>query len=246
MTHDSFPGHAILLAGGRGERLGELSRERPKPLLPVQGVPVVERLIDRLRLAGVRRCTVVTCHRAAEVEARLGDGRRLGVGIDFLRERWPLGTAGCLGLIERPDEPFYLVNADIVTDLCFRSLAERHLDSGAAATVAIRRHATTIPFGVVERDGDDTMIGYREKPTVESFIAAGISCLDPSVCGHVRRGEPTSLPDLLMRVLAAGERVKCHEITGLWRDIGDPRDYAASQSLPLPAMDLPVRRRLAG
>lgn len=240
-----MPDRAILVAGGRGTRLGAIGRDVPKPLLPVQGVPVIERLIARLRESGVQRCTVVTCHRAAEVEARLGDGGRLGVALDYLRESLPLGTGGCLGLIPRPDRPFYLANADILTDMCFRALADRHLRAGGLATVAVRRHATPIDFGVAEFDPTGRLTGYHEKPVHESFIGMGIYCLEPTVCDHVTPGEPTSMPEILSRMLVAGERVSCHPVAGLWLDIGRPEDYAASQSLPLDDAGRPGRSRAA-
>ncbi|MEI7782106.1 MAG: sugar phosphate nucleotidyltransferase [Planctomycetota bacterium] len=230
------PRQAVLLAGGLGTRLGAVTRCLPKPLLPVQGVPVIERLIDRLREAGVVECTVVTCHRAAEVEAHLGAGRDLGVRIDFLREPAPLGTAGCLGLLRRPDRPFFLVNADIVTDLCFRALAERHAIEGATATVAVRPHAVPIEYGVVEFDSGGLMRSYREKPVHEAIIGMGIYCLDPRVCDHVLPGEAVSMPDVLARLLAVGARVFCHRDEGVWRDIGRQQDYDACQQILLPAV----------
>lgn len=237
-----MPRHAVLLAGGRGTRLGPMTRDLPKPLLPIQGISVIERLIDQLRDAGVERCTVVTCHRAHEVEAHLGDGRHLGVAIDTLREDRPLGTAGCLGLLPRPDRPFLLINGDIVTDLCFCELGRRHLQDGAVATVAVHRHRLPLEFGVVDVDAEGRLREYREKPVHEVFVAMGIACLEPRVCDHVVAGESVTLPDLLVRLMARAEHVSCHAHEGLWMDIGRPQDYAACQSLPLPSIHRGHRR----
>lgn len=233
---DRMPRQAVLLAGGRGTRLGSMTRDLPKPLLPVQGLSVIERLIHRLCEAGITACTVVTCHRAEQVQRHLADGRHLGVRIDILREPHPLGTAGCLGLLPRPDRPFLLVNSDIVTDLCFRRLVVEHLRAGATATVAVRRQVSRLEFGVVEFDPAGRVHGYREKPTHEAFIAMGIACLDPRVCDHVGCGEAVSMPALLTRVIAAGEPVFSHRHEGLWVDIGRPDDYAACQQMVLPAI----------
>lgn len=240
-----LPRQALLLAGGRGKRIGNVARGRPKCLLAVQGASVVERLVDRLRDASISTCTVVTCHRAADVEAHLGDGRHLGVSIDYLHEPQPLGTAGCLGLIRRPAEPFLLVNADIVTNACFRTLGERHVASGAAATIAVRRHVTTGEFGEVDFDAAGILSAYREKPVHEAFIGMGIACLDPRACDHVRRGEPLPLPELLARLMAAGERVLCHRDDSTWLDIGRPADYEAAQRLSLPPVRCVAERRAA-
>jgi len=242
---DPAPGRAVLLAGGRGTRLGALARDRPKPLLPVQGVPVIARLIAQLRDAGVHRCTIVTCHLAGMIEAELGDGRDLGVRLDYFREQEPLGTAGCLGLLERPDRAFYLVNADILTDLSFRGLAERHLRAGAAATVAVWRHTTTVPYGVVDFDPTGRVTGFREKPVHEAFVAMGVACLAPRVCGHVAAGEAVLLPELLGRLVAAGELVSSYRHDGGWCDIGRPEDYERAQRMLLPPGASPASRRAA-
>lgn len=240
-----LPRRAVLLAGGRGTRLGELARSRPKPLLPVQGVPVIERLVTQLREAGVDHCTVVTCHLAELVEAHLGDGRSLGVRIDCFRERTPLGTAGCLGLLERPEQAFYLLNADILTDLSFRQLAERHAQAAAAATVAVWRHTTTVDYGVVDFDVSGRVTGFREKPVHEAFVAMGIACLTPAVCDHVRAGEAITLPEVLARLVAAGETVSSYRHDGGWCDIGRPDDYERAQRMLLPTVASPTQRRAA-
>jgi NDP-mannose synthase len=230
----TMPRQAVLLAGGRGTRLGALARTTPKPLLPVQGVPVIERMIVQLHEAGVELCTVVTCHLADVIETRLGDGRHLGVRIDYLREPFPLGTAGCLGLLVKPDRSFYLVNADLVTDLCFVNLAERHVHSRAAATVAVRRHETPIEYGLVEFDAEGRLTRYREKPVHEGFIGMGIYCLAPKVCDEVSLNENVTMPEVLDRLMDGGDLVLCHRHNGIWCDIGRPADYELSQQLELP------------
>jgi NDP-sugar pyrophosphorylase family protein len=230
----ALPRQAVLMAGGRGTRLGALARTTPKPLLPVQGVPVIERLIARLHDAGVVTCTVVTCPLAEVIEGRLGDGRHLGVCIDYLREPFPLGTAGCLGLLAKPEQSFYLVNADLVTDLCFATLARRHAAGSAAATIAVRRHATPIDYGMAEFDVQGRLTSYREKPIHEGFIGMGMYCLAPRVCDHVGVNEAVTMPEVLERLMAAGETVLCHRHDGIWCDIGRPADYELSQQLEVP------------
>jgi NDP-sugar pyrophosphorylase family protein len=242
---DLLPRQAVLLAGGRGTRLGAIARTTPKPLLPVQGMPVIERLMAQLRDAGVDTCTVVTCHLAEVMEARLGDGRHLGVRIAYLREPFPLGTAGCLGLLEKPSRHFYLVNADLVTDLCFATFARVHTRGNAAATVAVRRHATPIDYGMAEFDSQGRLTSYREKPVHEGFIGMGMYCLAPRVCDHVGMNETVTMPEVLERLMATGETVLCHCHDGIWCDIGRPADYERSQQLELPPVSRPLRRNAA-
>lgn len=240
-----LPRQAVLLAGGRGTRLGSLARTTPKPLLPVQGVPVIERMIGRLQDAGVERCTVVTCHLAEVIESRLGDGRDLGVCIDYLREPFPLGTAGCLGLLAKPERSFYLVNADLVTDLCFMTFAKGHVHGNAAATVAVRHHQTPIEYGLVEFDAEGRLTGYREKPVHEGFIGMGIYCLAPRVCEFVAENEAITMPEVLDRLMESDEIVLCHRHDGIWCDIGRPADYELSQHLELPYVPHHTQRNAA-
>lgn len=243
--HDPMPTHAVILAGGRGTRLGAIGRAIPKPLVPIQGVPVIVRLMCGLREEGVEAFTVVTHHRADVIEAQLGDGRDLGVRINYLREPKPLGTAGCLGLLDPPDRAFFLVNADILTDLSFWTLARKHVTEKASATIAVHRHTTSIDYGTVEFDADGRLLRYREKPVLETFIGMGLSCLSPRVCDHVDRDEVVTLPEILDRLLAAGETVLCHRHDGLWCDIGRPDDYERCQTMILPPILTATRHRAA-
>ncbi len=245
---DQVPKRAVILAGGRGTRLGAIGRAIPKPLVPIQGVPVIVRLIARLHEAGVEAFTIVTHHRADVIEAHLGDGRNLGVRIDYLREPKPLGTAGCLGLLTPPDRAFFLANADIITDLSFGTLALKHVASRAAATVAVRRHTTPIDYGTVEFDADGRLTRYLEKPVLEAFIGMGLYCLSPQVCDYVARDEAVTMPEVLDRLLAVGQNVFCHRHDGIWCDIGRPGDLERCQAMILPALPewpLTTQRRAA-
>lgn len=221
--------HAVLLAGGKGTRLRPYTATVPKVLLPLDGVPVIELLIAQLREEGFGRITVVTGHLAEAVQQRLGNGERLGVRIDYLRETQPLDTAGCLGLMTLPKEPFLLINADIMTSFRFRDLLAAHQELQPLATVAVCRHPLSVDFGVVQFDAEGSMTGYHEKPTYELWVSMGIYCLDPQVCRHVARGESVSMPQLLTRLRDAGQTVRCHREVCYWRDIGRPEDYAQAQ-----------------
>jgi NDP-mannose synthase len=217
--------HAVLLAGGKGTRLGPFTATMPKVLLPVDGVPVIERIIDQLRQQGIHDCTVVIGHLAEMVTAHLGSGERLGVRIRYVREARPLDTAGCLGQLS-PREPFLLINSDILTDFQFIDLARSHQRARCAATVAVCRHSMYVDFGVVQCDAEGRMSGYFEKPSYDVWVSMGVYCLDPSVCRLVDRGERVSMPHLLRRVQDAGHVVRCHQADCYWRDIGRPEDYA--------------------
>ena len=143
---------AILLAGGKGTRLQPFTATFPKPLVPLDDVPVIEVLAAQLREHGITDLTVVTGHLAELIRAFLGDGERFGLRIEYFKERTPLDTAGCLGVLPRPTEPFLVMNGDLLTTLNFQSLCGFHLQHRPTATIATYPKKVTIDLGVVEMD----------------------------------------------------------------------------------------------
>lgn len=222
--------HAVLLAGGKGTRLRPFTTTMPKSLLPIDGVPLIESLIADLRDQGIEDFTVVTGHLAETIEYYLGCGERLGVRIRYLREARPLDTAGCLGQLARPAEPFLFVNADIVTSFQFLDLVVFHHRLDATASVAVCRHRVNVEFGVVESGTDGILSGYDEEPGYDLCVSMGIYCLNPAVCRYVGRGERISMPQLLLRLHNAGEPVRVYRDDCYWRAIGRAEDYALAKN----------------
>ncbi len=218
--------HAVLLAGGNGTRLQPFTATFPKPLVPLDDVPVIEILIQQLVRFGVRDFTVVTGHLAELLRAFLGDGARFGVRIRYLREDPPLDTAGCLGLLDRPSEPFLVMNGDLLTTLDFSQLMSFHRQQAPTATIAAHRREVKIDLGVLKISGNGGLDDYIEKPTYEFFVSMGIYCFDPRVCDFVKRGERISMPSLILRLRDAGEKILCYREDCYWLDIGHPDDYA--------------------
>lgn len=216
---------AVILAGGVGSRLRPYTAVLPKPLMPVGDRPILEIVVGQLREAGFDRLTFAVGHLASLLRAFFGDGSRFGVSIDYSMEDSPLGTAGPLSLIEPPDEPFLVMNGDLLTDLDYRAMMELHHRSGAIATLAVARKEVKIDLGVLQMDDRGDVTGYVEKPTLHYDVSSGIYCFRPDILDHLERGARCDLPDLVHRLLAAGERVRTQPLTGYWLDIGRPEDY---------------------
>jgi NDP-sugar pyrophosphorylase family protein len=217
---------AFLLAGGKGARLMPFTATFPKPLVPLGDVPVIEILIRQLVHHGVHELTVVTGHLAHLIHAYLGRGERFGVRINYLEERTPLDTAGCLGLIERPSEPFVVMNGDLLTTLDFTNLLAFHRQHRPLATIAAHQRDVKIDLGVLNIDAENRLVDYVEKPTHEFFVSMGMYCFDPRVCDFVTAGERISMPTLILRLRDAGESVLCYRESCYWLDIGRPDDYS--------------------
>lgn len=223
---------AIVLAGGRGSRLRPYTVVLPKPLMPVGDRPVLDIVVRQLRHAGFERMTVATGYLAELIEAFFGDGSSYGIAIDYFREARPLGTVGSLALIEGLDEPFMVMNGDVLTDLDYRQLLADHSASGALATIATHQRTVQVPLGVLQFDDErdaTRLTGFEEKPNIDYQASMGVYCFSPQVIRHIEPGEPLDFPDLILRLLAAGEPVRGWRSEGYWLDIGSPEDYERAQ-----------------
>lgn len=220
---------AILLAGGRGTRLGPYTAVLPKPLVPLGDRPVLEILLRRLRRHGLKRLVICTGHLAELLQAYFGDGERFGVELHYSREPEPLGTAGPIRLVEGLGDPFVVMNGDLLTTLDISAMLANHRDSGADATIAVYPREVLIDFGVLEVGDDGTLEQYREKPRYHFDVSMGVYVFRRWVLELIGPGERLDIPQLVGRIKERGGRVVCYRSDCYWLDIGRPDDYARAQ-----------------
>jgi dTDP-glucose pyrophosphorylase len=217
------PNWAVVMAGGRGARLGDLTQAVPKPMLQVAGRPILERIVLQLVGSGIRRIFLSVNYLAAVIETHFGDGHRFGCSIDYLREDAPLGTGGALALLPRgpgePAHPVLVMNGDLVTQANFGRLIDAHEAGGQTVTMAVRRYVHQLPYGVVDLDGD-TLLGFEEKPSTERFINAGIYVLDAAPIRGLGPAEPFTMPEFIERIRAEGGVARVVEVADDWNDVG--------------------------
>lgn len=214
----------IIMAGGMGTRLRPYTENCPKPMLLVAGKPMLEHIIERAKLEGFSRFVIAIHYLGQMIEEHFGNGESLGVQIDYLRERSPLGTAGALGLlIPRPDGPFVVTNGDVITDIRYGELLDFHIRHGAAATMAVRVHEWQHPFGVVQTQGVD-IIGFEEKPVARSHINAGVYALDSDALDVLTADARCDMPTLFERLQAKAKRTVAYPMHEPWLDVGRPDD----------------------
>ena len=223
---------AVVLAGGKGTRLRPYTTVLPKPLMPVGDRPILDIVIRQLKAAGFDHVTISTGYLAELIEAFFGDGSKYGVHIDYYREDEPLGTVGALAMIEGLGESDFLVmNGDVLTDLDYAALLKRHNAGDAAATIATRERDIQISLGVLRfEDPEDgtRLTGYDEKPKINYEASMGVYCFSPHVLEHIERGKRLDFPDLVLKLIAAGEPVRAWRSTDYWLDIGRHDDYEAA------------------
>jgi NDP-sugar pyrophosphorylase family protein len=218
---------AVLMVGGRGERLRPLTDTVPKPLLSVGGTPIIERIIADLRQAGIELVWLAVNYLAEHFERRLGDGAGLGVEIHYLREREPMGTAGALSLLPNVGEgPVLVMNGDLVTSVDYAALAHAHWHHEAAVTVAAVRHSSSSPYGILETSGED-LVRWREKPRRVELIAGGIYVLDSPIIHSAVPGQ--GMNELVDSAIVQKQRVVVFPIVEEWHDIGTGQDLEELQ-----------------
>jgi len=219
---------AIILAGGKGTRLAPYTTVLPKPLMPIDDLPILEVVLRQLKFYGFQRVTLAVGHLAELLMAFCGDGRKWGLELDYSREDQPLGTAGPLALIDGLEESFLLMNGDVLTDLDYRQLITFHQNHGAAATIAMHQRSEKINLGVIETNENCEVTGYIEKPTYHYQVSMGIYIFEPRVLKYIEPGSYLDFPDLILRLLKEGERVMGYPFDGYWLDIGRHDDYATA------------------
>jgi dTDP-glucose pyrophosphorylase len=215
----------VIMAGGLGSRLKELTHDTPKPMLKVGSRPLLETIVRGYADQGFRNFYLAVNYMAEQIDSHFGDGSLLGVNITYLREQQRMGTAGALSLLSpQPTQPIIVTNADLLTNVNYGQMLDKHVAVSADATMAVRDYEMQVPFGVVhECDGKINMI--EEKPVQRFVVNAGMYVLSPNVLKLVPPHQFFDMPSLFEAVMRADMAVRCHRIDGYWLDIGRFHDY---------------------
>jgi len=217
---------AVVLAGGKGTRLAPYTQILPKPLMPIGDMPILEILVRQMKRAGIQDIVVTVGHLADLLRSYFKDGSQFGVNISYSQEDQPLGTAGPLSLLDGLEGTFLVTNGDVLTDLSLAELIAAHRQSGAAATIAMHARKVRIDYGVIQFNGGNEVTGYIEKPSYDYSVSMGVYVFDARVLKHIPFNRYLDFPDLVLKLIAAGETVKGYPFSGYWQDLGRPDDYA--------------------
>ena len=224
---------SIILAGGKGVRLQPFTINFPKPLVPLGDIPIVEVLIRRLIEYGLTDVTLTLGHLAGLIRAYFLNHQKLSrlVRLQFVEEEQPTGTAGSLSLVQGIKNTFLAMNGDLLTDLNFDDLVSFHREQNATLTIAVHRRRVKLDFGVLKIGQDYRVLDYLEKPQYEHDVSMGVYVYEPGVLRFIQPGKYLDFPDLVLKLVDAGEKVCAFPYEGLWLDIGRPSDYAKAQEL---------------
>lgn len=226
---------AVIMAGGKGTRLGALTRDTPKPLMTVADRTIIEWIILGLVESGVTNIYVSVAYLAEKIMVHLGDGSRLGCTIKYLHEdpAKPLNTAGALGILhhEVPNiyEPVLVTNADLMVRYSAADLLAFHDSKKASVTVAARPYTHQVPFGVLDVGEGRSISAVVEKPSIEFEISTGIYAVSPDALALVPYLEPFSMPELVQACISQSKTVAAWPIESDWIDVGTPKDLATAK-----------------
>lgn len=226
-----LPLEAMIMAGGRGERLRPLTDKTPKPMLALGNKPIIERNIDRLINYGIEKIYISVKYLGQQIVDYFGDGSSKGVQIEYVWEDQPLGTAGALSLVERFKTNHILVmNSDLFTDVDFEDLYLNTVQQNALMGVATVPYTTKVPYGIFTTTKNQ-ITGLKEKPVYTNYANAGIYVIKTSVLNKIPKNTFYNITDLMEKLIFENQKVIHNPIVGYWIDIGQHQDYMNAQEI---------------
>lgn len=223
---------AVIMAGGMGSRLKAITGDRPKPMVPLLGRPLMEYILELLRSQGFDQVCAAVRYRAGDIMAHFGDGSRFGVEMQYRVEEEPLGTAGAVKNCRDfyGGEDFLVISGDAACDFRLSRLMEEHKRRGAAVTLALCRHSEPLSYGLAVTDGEGRIRSFVEKPdwsrVVTDLVNTGIYVISPRIMELVPEGREFDFAkDLFPLLLSRGELLLGLPMEGYWCDVGSPLSY---------------------
>lgn len=221
---------AVILAGGKGTRLAPYTTVFPKPLMPVDGMPILEVIVRQLAHFRIKEM-IFTVSQQSEplLSAYFGNGSRYGVNIHYSKEEKPLGTAGPLSLLSDLPETFLVMNGDILTTLNYQKLVQYHRRQKGMVTIAMNQKKVQLELGVMEFDRAHRLTRYIEKPTLPYSVSMGIYVFDKKVLEWIPSKKHLDFPELIQKLVNQKKKVVCYPSNDFWLDIGRHEDYEEAQ-----------------
>ena len=215
------PNYALLMAGGRGSRLKPITNDCPKPLLPINGKPILEIILEQCIDSGIRNFFISVHYLADKIINYFGDGSKWDVNINYVQEGMPLGTAGALKLLPNQfNESIIVINGDVLTKTNFQDVLKYHAINAADITIALVSTSYS-PYGVIEVDG----ISFKsmiEKPSFRQLVNAGIYVINPSMINLIEDNKYLDMPEFISRAKNNKYSVIVYPVHEYWIDIGKP------------------------
>ncbi|WP_219834388.1 nucleotidyltransferase family protein [Paenibacillus sp. R14(2021)] len=225
LQRNSRDNWVVLMAGGLGSRLGEMTKDCPKPLLKIGMKPILEVILESFISNGFHRFYISVNYKADMIKDYFGDGSRWGIEIRYIHEGKRLGTAGALSLIpEILTQPIIVMNGDLLTKVNFRQLVDFHVEAKAKATMCVREYEFQIPYGVVQVE-NHRLRKIEEKPLQKFFVNGGIYVIDPEILQIIAKDTFFDMPTLFDEAIRREFNTAVFPIREYWIDIGRKDDF---------------------
>lgn len=215
----------ILMVGGLGSRLGELTEKCPKPMLKVGDKPILEIILGNFKEQGFKNFFFSVNYRSEMIEEHFGDGSAFGVNIEYIRETERMGTVGSLSLFKPKNNlPVIVMNGDLLTQVSFSRLLAHHQKQSFDACMCVRQYDYQIPFGVVHVNGY-VVSRVEEKPSASCLVSAGIYVLNPKLLEMIPHGAYLDMPTFFDQLISLQNKVGVFPVHEYWLDIGRKDDF---------------------
>lgn len=215
----------ILMVGGLGTRLRPLTEKTPKPMLEVGNKPILQTIVEKFAQYGYTNIVMCVNYKSHVIQDFFGDGSEFGVNIEYIFEKQRMGTAGALSLLkEKPVEPFFVMNGDLLTNVNFEHLHDFHISNSSLGTMCVREYDFQVPYGVVNIK-DSKILSIEEKPVHKFFVSAGIYMLSPKILEYIPQNEFYDMPTLFEKLINEDENAISFPLREYWLDIGRMEEY---------------------
>ena len=229
--HNFLPLDAVLMAGGKGERLRPLTEKTPKPLLPVGDRPIIDHNIDRLISYGIKHISVTVNYLGEQLEEHFREPHK-EVQVQTVREPKFLGTIGSIKFVkEFYNDTVLVMNSDLFTNINYEDFYLHFKEHDADMSVAAVPYSVSIPYGILDLEGRRDIKGLIEKPTYDYYANAGIYLIKKSAFDLIPENTFFNATDLIEALIAAGRKVVRFPLNGTWIDIGNPQEYKRANDL---------------
>ncbi len=220
-----YSNQVVLMVGGLGTRLRPLTEKIPKPMLHVGEKPILQTIVERFRNYGFINIVMCVGYKSNIIQDYFGDGSKFGVNIKYVIEDKRMGTAGALSLLtEKPKEPFFVMNGDLLTNVNFESMMDYHLQNNSMGTMAVREYDFQVPYGVVNIH-NSIIQSIEEKPIHNFFVSAGIYILDPKCIEYIPEDTFYDMPTLFEKLIKEDRKMVSFPLREYWLDIGRVEEY---------------------
>jgi len=221
---------AVILAGGKGTRLAPYTTVFPKPLMPIDGMPILEVIVKQLAYFQIKELIFTVSPQSEPLlSAYFGNGRKFGVDVCYSKEEKPLGTAGPLSIIPNLPETFLVMNGDILTTLNFQKLIRFHRRHQGMVTIAMTQKKVPLELGVMESNHAHHLTRYTEKPTLSYSVSMGIYVFERKILKWIPSKKYLDFPELIQKLIKQRVKVVCYPSNDFWLDIGRHEDYEEAQ-----------------